>query len=431
MFQHPEDKLLKPGHVWHGVALGWKKNISTNIQSLPSTYERAAGIKMSTISKSLLFVSFYAPTAGNDDAFLESVSHLTEYLQTNMSHGDQILIGSDCNCSTKSTLRRQTAWRNFCELFDLQIHSAPLPTFHHHNGMSESCIDLFAATRGLDIGSISQYCTLETPLNLSSHDPIKTILSVQLEKSTDGSKYSATYSNFERKRIIWDPSRLPQYQQLAAKALSDAINFWDSPESIPLLSSLLSSLLVQCATMVFDSKTSSNHKDHKSPSKKIRQAQDALKYSFRVWKKAGKPASRLDQTRLAYSDARASLQRLTRYEDNLQQIKQNHHLMFSNKYNRNAVYASLRKSLGEDSSTSSVLHTPVGTFNGDDVLEGFTADAEYLGKPNDDSNNFDRGFYNICKLENCYIFDITVDDQVKIPPMNISQLELNTYSHIR
>ena len=299
---------------------------------------------------------------------------------------------------------------------------APLPTFHHHNGMSDSCIDLFAATRGLDIGSISQYCTLETPLNLSSYDPIKTILCVQLEKSTDASQYSGTYSNFDRKRITWDPSRFPQYQRLAAKVLSDAIIFWDSPETIPLLSSLLSNLLVQCATMVFDSKTSSNQQHWKSPSKKIKQAKDALKHSFRVWKKAGKPASKLNQTRLVYSAARASLQRLTRYEDNLKQIKQNHHLMYSNKYNRNAVYDSLRKSCGEGSKTTSVLHTPVGFFNGDDILEGFTADAEHLGKPNEDSNQFDRGFYNICKLENCYIFDIAADEQVNIPPMTISQL---------
>ena len=144
---------------------------------------------------------------------------------------------------------------DFCELFDLQIHLALLPTFHHHNGMSESCIDLFAASRGLDIGSISQYCTLETPLNLSSHDPSKTVMSVQFEKRPDGSKYADTYSNFDRKKIVWDPARFLQYQQLAGKALSDALNFWDSPESIPLLSSLLSSLLVKCATMVFDQLT--------------------------------------------------------------------------------------------------------------------------------------------------------------------------------
>ena len=99
---------------------------------------------------------------------------------------------------------------DFCELFDLQIHLAPLPTFHRHNDMSESCIVLFAASRGLEIRSISQYCTLETPLNLSSHDPSKTVMSVQFEKRPDGSKYADTYSNFDRKKIVWDPARFQQ-----------------------------------------------------------------------------------------------------------------------------------------------------------------------------------------------------------------------------
>ena len=33
-------------------------------------------------------------------------------------------------------------------------------------------------------------------------------------------------------------------------------------------------------------------------------------------------------------------------------------------------------------------------------------------------------FYNLCKLDNCFIFDFTAaEDQVKIPPMEISQLD--------
>ena len=95
MFQHPEEKLRNPGHVWHGVAIGWKKDLNASIQTLQSTYERAVGIKISTLKESLLLLSFYAPTAGHDDDFLESVSHLTQYLQANMSQGDQIIIGSD------------------------------------------------------------------------------------------------------------------------------------------------------------------------------------------------------------------------------------------------------------------------------------------------------------------------------------------------
>ena len=49
---------------------------------------------------------------------------------------------------------------------------------------------------------------------------------------------------------------------------------------------------------------------------------------------------------------------------------------------------------------TNVLHTPVGTFTGADVLEGFAADAEHLGKTNEESTWFDQGFYRLCKLDN-------------------------------
>ena len=434
MFQHPEEILSKPGHVWHGVAIGWRKDIKASIQSLKSTYERAVGVKMTTLKKSLLLVSFYAPTAGNDDDFLESISHLTEYLQANTSHGDQILIGSDSNCSIKSTPRRQNAWKNFCGLFDLMIHMAPLPTFHHHNGTSESSIDIFAASNEINMEDIVQYCTLDTPLNLSSHDPIKATMNVQLEASQDKNKFSQTYSNFERKKIIWDESKLLQYQQLAAKALSDASNLFDAPETTPLLSSLFSTLLVQCATMAFDTKSSKyNDSRHKTPSKKIKRAQETLKHCFRIWKRAGKPASKADPTRSAYCAARASLQRQRRYEDNLQLIKQNHHLMYCNLNNKNQVYDCMKKARGQNSNTTTtILHTPAGTFCGEDVLEGFTADAEHLGKSNEGNKVFDRSFYNLCMLDNCYIFDFTAaEDQIKIQPMNISQLDHILFSKMK
>ena len=91
------------------------------------------------------------------------------------------------------------------------------------------------------------------------------------------------------------------------------------------------------------------------------------------WKKAGKPSSRSDPTRLAYCSARANLQRIRRYEDNLQSIKQNHHLMQSNKNNRNKVYECMKKARGEKSSSeTSLLFTPVGQYLGDDVLETST-----------------------------------------------------------
>ena len=96
-------------------------------------------------------------------------------------------------------------------------------------------------------------CTLEAPLNLSSHDPITTAVSVEQEKTNNENKFGDTYLDFKRQKVIWEASKLPEYQQLANNALSDALSYWDTPDSIPLLSSLMSTLLVKCASMVFTS----------------------------------------------------------------------------------------------------------------------------------------------------------------------------------
>ena len=269
MFHHPEDLIRNQNHVWHGVAIGWRNDINASIHFLESTHERVVGIRMSIYQKSLLLVSFYAPTAGHDDDFLESLSHLSEYLDSNMSPGDQVIIGTDCNCSVKSTSRRQLAWNNFCERFELRMNQPPLPTFHHHNGSSNSCIDLFASSEELNLEPAVQYCTLNTPLNLSSHDVIKTSLKVQLEISEKPNKFTNTYLQFDRKKIIWDASKMPNYQELAAKALTEAILYWDTPETIPLLSSLVPRLLVQCATMAFNTQSTRRQNAPKQPSLKI------------------------------------------------------------------------------------------------------------------------------------------------------------------
>ena len=70
--------------------------------------------------------------------------------------------------------------------------------------------------------------------------------------------------------------------------------------------------------------------------------------------------------------------------------------------------------------TTSILETPVGTFHGDDVLEGFAADAEHLAKANDGNFWYDHNFYKLCKLDNLYIFEFLDTNQLKIPPMKLS-----------
>ena len=69
------------------------------------------------------------------------------------------------------------------------------------------------------------------------------------------------------------------------------------------------------------------------------------------------------------------------------------------------------------------LKTPVGTFCGDDVLEGFAADAEHLGRVRGEPDIYDNEFYRLCKQDNAYIFEFKGNDEVKVPPMSLKNLD--------
>ena len=412
MFHHPEDKLLQSGPIWHGVAIGWHNDISSFITFPASNHERLTGIKLSMYGKSILLVSFYAPTTGHDDAFLESVAFLVEYILQHCTVGDQVVNDTDSNCSSKSSNRRKESLKDFCEKFSLNLLNNRIPTFHHNNGTSESCIDFFLYTNSLKVNNFRQFCTLETPLNLSSHDPITASLTFRAMSETHESKYSSTYTDFNRERLAWDKTKVTLYQELAAKALSSASSYWDYPESIPLLCSLFSNLLVKCGKMVFNTSSPKKPSQLKS-SDKILEAEQTLSRAFNKWKHAGKPHSSGNLLRKSYTSARSNLQRLKRNSENLENIQQNNSLMHFFSYDRNKVYSSMKKFRGEESNTiTSILHTPVGTFHNDDVLEGFASDAENLGKPDENASWYDRSFYMLCKLDNMYIFDIEETEQI-------------------
>ena len=129
------------------------------------------------------------------------------------------------------------------------------------------------------------------------------------------------------------------------------MSYWDSPETIPLLSSLLSNLLVKSATLVFDSKSPNKKSPSKKQSLKIRQAQNILSAKFDAWKNAGKPPSKSDPTRAAYTAARSNLQRLSRYEDTLRSIKHNNTLMHCDQNDRNRIFSIMKKDRGVSANT--------------------------------------------------------------------------------
>ena len=109
MFSSNEDKILKPGQVWHGVAVGWHDDVHADFEYIPSNNTRFVGIRITLKTGRILSISLYAPTSGKDDDFLECITDLTEYILSNISAGDRVLIGTDSNCSTKSTQEDSSA----------------------------------------------------------------------------------------------------------------------------------------------------------------------------------------------------------------------------------------------------------------------------------------------------------------------------------
>ena len=84
--------MQKPGPIWHGAAIGWHDDVASYITPLESNYDRFCGVKLSTGSMTLILVSLYSPTHGKDDDFLECIDFLYEFLLTNLSENDYIVI---------------------------------------------------------------------------------------------------------------------------------------------------------------------------------------------------------------------------------------------------------------------------------------------------------------------------------------------------
>ena len=183
--------------------------------------------------------------------------------------------------------------------------------------------------------------------------------------------------------------------------------YWDVPETIPLLCSLLPNLLVKFAEMTMETKSEKKGPCTVPPkNKKLKNSEKLLQKYFKKCKANGRSYCKSDKARIVYLRAKADLQKTRRYQDNLSVIRGNNQLMNAHARNRNWIYAKMKKIRGQNFSTKPlVLETLVGSYTGDDVLEGFAADVEYLGRARGESSSYENELYRLCKLDNEYIFE--------------------------
>ena len=426
MFTPPEDLLCDRDHTWHGSGIMWHDSLDPTVTVLKTINDRFTCIKLILHEKKFLVFSVYFPTSGKDDDYLDCIGDLVNFAMEHQDDDEVILIGTDSNCSERSTPRRILAFSNMCERLNLRKVSTNHPTFHHHNNLSESNIDYFLITENYasNLGEPTVSCSLETPENFSSHDPVTAILRVHGAELQPGGVYSHTYTDFTQHKVIWDPGKLHNYQEAAGTALATYSDMFHLPEHIPLKCELYSNLLVKAAELHMDLKPEKQHsrKMLKSPPI-IHQAWVKLRSAYNTWKKEGKVKDTVSLSYQSLRQAKRHFQCIYRQQREYRHIRNNNTIMQADYRNKRQFYKTIKNIRGgKTSNTPGTLITPTGTYNGSDILEGFTADAELLGQHVGEAPEFDNSFYKLCILDNLYIFDFPGHDEIKIPEMRIEDL---------
>ena len=427
MYTPPEDLLCSTDHTWHGSGIMWHTSLDSSITPLKTSNDRFASIRINDKNERFLAISIYFPTSGKDSEYNECVSDLVIFVQEYQKENDIIIIGTDSNCSEKSSQRRKLALKNLCQELSLVRAATLHPTFHHHNGSSESNIDYFLISESYShkISKIMSICTLYTPENLSAHDPVIASLQIpQHTASSPSSDYSHTYRDFTQHKVVWDPQNLQHYQETTLKVLAEYESQFPLPEHIPLKCELFSSILVKSAQLCLQSKPVQKSIKKNRPSKYVHQAWLQLRKAFKKWKMNGKNKDPKCIYFTALKTSKGKFQQQYRRDIEFKNIRYNNTIMRAD-YNNKKEFFNLIKSVRSRGSRQPlcVLNTPLGTYQGLDTLEGFTADAELLGKHVGEAPEYDNEFYKLCVLDNSYIFELKGKEPLNIPEMRMEDLE--------
>ena len=426
-FTNPEDRLGTPDHTWHGVAILWHDSLASSVLHVLNTNARFTGIKVKFEGLSILAISLYLPTTGRDEEFIECLAELSDYIIENNVDTGTTLIGTDSNCSDKSSARRIQAFRHFCEEHQLLKVSYSGPTFHHTNGHSTSNIDYFLISfrRRAELRTVTIHCKQDFPQNLSGHDPVlSTLVIPSAIQECRQNKYIDTYTAFTQTRVVWNPETIPIYQAMAAQFLTECDSYFPSSDFIPLKCQLYSDLLVKAAELSLGTKMSKAAAKKPQVPRQVHQAWQHLHKMYKIWKKADKPRNNDNPVLVKYRQARAAFQYIRRRTNNLKIIRENNILMHSYKTDRTNHLKLVKRMRGcKQKKCITTLHTSAGVYHGEDTLEGLAQEAETLGRFVGESPQYDNSFYRLCIQDNSFIFDFRPENSMKIPEMKLADLE--------
>ena len=323
---------------------------------------------------------------------------------------------------------------NFLEEFQLKsILSGDQPTFHHNNQTSESQIDniysFIPDSSKVSVNFLTQLCLKENSLNLSSHDVI--VGSVKLptiQSSKPAQDHTSSYTDFLVKKPKWCESGVPGYQLQTSKVLQNMFDRFNLPEHIPLLSETCSKMLVMSAEHNFETSNpkKTENKKTKYPffTKEHKEAFREHELICKKWRIAGRPSEKSHPAKAAKLISQRNLQRISRESESSASIIQHNELMDTYYSNMSQVCSKLKRIRGENAKSTEIpfIETFCGTFEGANVLEGFRSNTEVLCNENPEENKENNEFYQMCVKDNLIILEITSDENVNIPHMQLTDL---------
>ena len=137
------------------------------------------------------------------------------------------------------------------------------------------------------------------------------------------------------------------------------------------------------------------------------------------WRLTGRPK---EKSHPAKSDKLASqrrLQKIARDCEAESALINHEELMSTFSTNISQVCNKLKKIRGENSKSMKIpfIETLCGTFEGENVLEGFRMNTEILCNEKTTEKYEINEFYQMCIMDNQIIFDLTSSEEINIPQM--------------
>ena len=156
-------------------------------------------------------------------------------------------------------------------------------------------------------------CNQVYSANVSMHDVLTATMSYLPEQKEEPMKVE--YEDFERRKIKWDPndlSKMSTYNSILNISLSDQLQFWDSPSSIPIFSFSISRPFADAAEKAFVFFINKPKDTNFYVSKAARQAYYNLDQKHKKFLKAGRPLNEDHPTKIAFKEARKELRQVRR-----------------------------------------------------------------------------------------------------------------------